>query len=108
MSDFRSIDKNDDGYISLDELTDSLRAHKLPSSRADVLNLFNKVDKNRDGKISKQEYTAFAQSRESELRKMFQILDRDKNGILTSAEMQLGIQGLGLKVSSSQLRQVME
>ena len=53
---FKALDKNDNGYISMDEFRELLIDHGIYASNSELLNLMRRYDKNQDGKISYSEF----------------------------------------------------
>lgn len=53
---FSVLDKNQDGYITIDELSELLEDCLVSVGRPELLNLFNKYDKDRDGRISYSDF----------------------------------------------------
>jgi len=107
MKEFEAADLDHDGFLSLQELRATLTKHKIPCSGSDIDLFFATIDLNHDGKISLKEFENFALIREAELRRIFDLFDRDANGKLSSQEVKLGIRALGMHVSPGQLKQVM-
>ena len=56
---FNVLDRNQDGYVTIDELTEVFEDSLLSVPRTELLGLFNKFDKDRDGRIS---YSDFIQT----------------------------------------------
>ena len=55
---FKSLDKSDSGFISLNEFRDVLQENGVYASNTDLLSLVKRYDKNQDGKVS---YSDFVQ-----------------------------------------------
>jgi len=49
---FKSLDKNDNGFVSLSEFKEMLVEHGIYASYKDLDNLIHRYDKNQDGKVS--------------------------------------------------------
>lgn len=103
---FDSLDSDNSGSLSRDEVIRGLAARGLPSSKREVDEFFNKVDLDGDGLVSFAEYSMFAAEHVRRLREVFDSLDFDKNGRLTTGELKRAAKALGFTLSSEQLRKV--
>jgi Ca2+-binding EF-hand superfamily protein len=55
---FMAVDKDRNGFITIDEFQRILNSHNIFASSKDLQSLMGKYDKNRDGRVS---YTDFVQ-----------------------------------------------
>ncbi|KAK9130644.1 hypothetical protein Sjap_011131 [Stephania japonica] len=112
---FATFDKNGDGFITKEELGESLRSIGLFSSEKEVVGMFDKLDSNRDGLIDVDEFREMYDSlgrpkreaeeeedeelvnQEEELREAFNVFDGDRDGLITVAELGSVLSSLGLK-----------
>jgi calmodulin len=96
---FRLFDKDKDGLISKDELTDILRSLGRNADPSDVRELMNSQSSGqftaRDGKIDFDFFCTLVRSRgqmhedaEGELKDAFRVLDRVGQGFIGTMEMQ--------------------
>jgi Ca2+-binding EF-hand superfamily protein len=53
---FKALDKDNNGYISINEFRDLLAEHGQFPANKDLLNLMKRYDKNHDGKVSYSEF----------------------------------------------------
>ena len=53
---FNSVDKDRNGYITINEFQDILNSHGILASSKDLQGLMQKYDKNRDGRVSYSEF----------------------------------------------------
>ena len=53
---FKALDKNESGFITLDEFKELLLDHGIYTSSNELLNLMKRFDKNQDGKVSYSEF----------------------------------------------------
>jgi solute carrier family 25 phosphate transporter 23/24/25/41 len=105
---FESLDINNDGYLTIDELEIGMRALGVaPPSKEACRGLFKHIDSNEDGKIQLAEFRQFYFQRRKELRAVFDKLDANYDGKITSAEVAAAIERVNLKASSNQLRAIM-
>lgn len=112
---FATFDKNKDGFITKQELSDSLKNIGISTSEKDVLEMVQRVDVNGDGLIDFDEFCELFESmmsREDEnksnfngnidhedgdLRDAFDVFDGDKNGLISVEELGLVLNSLGFK-----------
>lgn len=78
---FRNLDENNDGLLTLEELTKGLKATGRIVSEEEIRDLFNKIDQDKNGTISFSEYLAGAIDRdklfsEERIIKVFKIFDK--------------------------------
>ena len=52
---FKTTDRIDQGYITVDQLRSLLNEHKYYPSEKELINLVNRYDRNKDGRISYSE-----------------------------------------------------
>ena len=102
--DFEKLDLNRSGTLCREEVKQGLRARGLPCSHEAVGKLFEQVDRNADGSISYEEYLEFVSRRIVELRAVYDAVDKNGDGRLTSSELRSAAATLGYSISSSQLR----
>ena len=95
---FQMIDKNRDGFITLDEINsfqDGVLGDKFGSIMGRAVKpreLFSILDQNNDGKVSYAEFLAGATDKaqllnEERLKMAFNVLDMDGNGMVSSQEL---------------------
>ncbi|PIA42351.1 hypothetical protein AQUCO_02000064v1 [Aquilegia coerulea] len=112
---FSTFDKNGDGFITRQELGDTLRNIGLFSSDKEVASMIEKLDINGDGLIDLEEFCEMYESigrsstqhglgedvkeddEEVELRDAFDVFDGDKDGVITVEELVSVLSSLGLK-----------
>nr|AAP06488.1 similar to 16 kDa calcium-binding protein (EGG antigen SME16 in Schistosoma mansoni [Schistosoma japonicum] len=89
---FKSIDKNSDGYLTKSEIIKCLERFGFKKNKAEeVIKLY---DENKDNKISKEEFMRATNKKLRQcdvscaaLRKIFREMDRDKNGTVSKDEL---------------------
>ena len=77
---------------------------KIPISKKEVARLFNSIDVNKDNKITADEFDTFVKTRHNQIKIVFEKIDRDKNGTISSEELRFSVQSLGYSISNDQLR----
>ncbi|XP_061991753.1 calmodulin-like protein 3 [Rosa rugosa] len=111
---FATFDKNSDGFITKQELKESLKNIRVFMSDEEVEEMVNKVDANGDGLIDFSEFCLLCQGQsivnggedgneagevdqEEELREAFGVFDKDKDGLISVEELGVVLCSLGLR-----------
>lgn len=116
---FATFDKNGDGFITKQELRESLKNIRIFMTEKDVEEMVVKVDSNGDGLIDYEEFCLLckAMSRddqdgdgkleaaqdeegdggEGDLKEAFDVFDEDKDGLISVEELGSVLSSLGLK-----------
>nr|GLL29908.1 calmodulin-like protein 3 [Ipomoea trifida] len=107
---FATFDKNGDGFITKQELKDSLKNIGISMEDKDMAEMMEKVDENKDGLIDLHEFCELCNSllgvesseREGDdgdknLREAFEVFDGDTDGLITAEELSKVLGSLGLK-----------
>ena len=106
-ADFQAVDLDGSGKIDRRELHRVLTQRSLPCSPAAIDNFFRKADANQDGYIDQAEFKTFVERQEAKLKKVYDSLDRNHDGRLTSQELRRGAKELGFRLSADQIRSVL-
>ncbi|XP_010241567.1 PREDICTED: calmodulin-like protein 3 [Nelumbo nucifera] len=119
---FATFDKNSDGFINKEELTESLKNIGISTTDAEVKDMIERLDANKDGLIDLDEFCKLYDSvgkpqdrgrkdgeegsteeedggvdQEMELKEAFDVFDGNKDGLITVEELSLVLESLGLK-----------
>ena len=113
---FATFDKNGDGFITKQELKESLKNIRIIVTETEVEEMVVKVDSNGDGLIDLEEFKilcrkilsggedqisgcggAAGEGGGGELKKAFDVFDRNKDGLITVEELWWVLSSLGLK-----------
>ncbi|KAK4391602.1 putative calcium-binding protein CML28 [Sesamum angolense] len=109
---FATFDKNNDGYITREELRESLKNIGISAGERDVADMVEKVDSNGDGLIDFDEFCELfnsisgggdydAEGRaegvggDGDLKEAFDVFDGNKDGLITVEELGLVLSSLG-------------
>jgi calcium-binding protein CML len=96
---FDQFDANKDGRISLPELGSVLQAMGSSYSDAELRRVMVDVDTDSDGFINLEEFALLCKSPSSELKDAFDLYDQDKNGLISSKELHLVLNSIGMTCS---------
>lgn len=111
---FDSIDKDHDGFIGSDELTtffrDEFRA-KVSQPNADLMDVLdnessNFVSFNKFSKLIKHTHVMEQKSERDDLEELFQMLDVEGCGYITSAELKSCLDNLGESMTEQQVQEL--
>ncbi|KAL3535893.1 hypothetical protein ACH5RR_004354 [Cinchona calisaya] len=108
---FATFDKNSDGYITEQELRDSLNSIGMGMTEKEIADMMKKVDSDGDGLIDLDEFCESFDSlllgggemseeqelEEGDLKEAFGVFDGDKDGLITVKELGLVLSSLGFK-----------
>ncbi|KAL6221660.1 hypothetical protein ACLB2K_005056 [Fragaria x ananassa] len=109
---FATFDKNSDGFITKQELKESLKNIRVFMSDEEVDEMVKKVDANGDGLIDFSEFCLLCQGQsilsgeeeagneveqEEELKEAFDVFDKDKDGLISVEELGVVLCSLGLR-----------
>jgi calcium-dependent protein kinase len=88
---FKRFDKNNDGKLSPDEITDLMKS--IGKGPEEAQKWMQEVDQNNDGVINEEEFkqgyaVAVLGSSEEQLRGAFAMFDKDKNGFVSAQEIE--------------------
>ncbi|PIN09696.1 Calmodulin and related proteins (EF-Hand superfamily) [Handroanthus impetiginosus] len=99
---FATFDKNNDGFITRQELKESLKNIGISAGETDVADMVEKVDSNGDGLIDFDEFCKLFDSniisgdnRDGDLREAFDVFDDNKDGLITVEELGLVLTSMG-------------
>lgn len=108
---FATFDKNNDGFITKQELKESLRNIGIVMEDSEISEMVAKVDENNDGLVDLDEFCELCNSflgvemaagdeeRENlddDLREAFDVFDGDKDGLISEEELSRVLSCLGL------------
>eukprot|EP01043_Picozoa_sp_COSAG02_P000654 COSAG02_NODE_12_length_58022_cov_242.077379_37_plen_464_part_00 len=106
---FKELDTDGDGKItSTAELREGLRRLNLGATNAMVDAIMEIADQDNDGVITLEDFQRFVYKRESEIKDVFQSLDRDEDGLLTHADLIIMMQRLELPATDDELDQMVQ
>ncbi|XP_060210069.1 calmodulin-like protein 3 [Lycium barbarum] len=113
---FATFDKNNDGYITKQELKLSLKNIGILMEDKDIVDMVEKVDSNKDGLIDLDEFYELCHTflgikevnegemnpeevakREKDLKEAFDVFDHDKDGLISEEELSKILSSLGMK-----------
>ncbi|XP_039054798.1 calmodulin-like protein 3 [Hibiscus syriacus] len=92
---FATFDKNGDGFITKQELRDSLKNIRLFTTEKEVEDMVVRADANGDGLIDFDEFCILCGG-EDELKEAFDVFDKDKDGLISFEELGSVLSSLGL------------
>ncbi|XP_063954890.1 calmodulin-A-like [Lytechinus pictus] len=111
---FNSFDRNNDGVISVDEFGDVIRSLGHKHSKKDIEEAIQRFDENKNGTIEFDEFikmvgllpTSDKEQDQEELKKAFQLFDKDGNGYISAAELKLAMTTLGEPLTDDEVAEM--
>ncbi|PGH11730.1 hypothetical protein AJ80_06991 [Polytolypa hystricis UAMH7299] len=106
---WETLDTRREGQLDLKGFKKGLKKMDHPLKNADHMleDVLEAVDTSGDGKIQYNEFRAFVESAEKELWKLFQTIDKDKNGHLDKQELKAAFAKADLAVPNSKIDEFM-
>ncbi|XP_042323750.1 calmodulin-like protein 3 [Sceloporus undulatus] len=111
---FLLFDKDGDGAISTQELGTVMRSIGQNPTEAELQEMIKKLDTNKDGMVDFPEFLTLLGARmksadsEEEIRKAFQVFDRDGNGYVSAAELRHIMTKLGEKLTDEEVEDMIK
>ena len=111
---FHIFDKNDDGYISKEELSQVMYNFGHVMSNEELDQMFGVVDKDGNGLIDFKEFLNLMnsankeQNAEEEMKNLFALIDANQDGFLSEKEIRDMMKGLGEKVKKKHIRKMIK
>jgi len=111
---FASFDKNDDGFISKQELSEAMTClgHKISNEELD--DIIKAVDSDGNGLVDFKEFinlmdnNCLVQSMDEEMQHLFKMIDKNNDGFITEKEIKAMLKGLGEKVRKKDIRKMIK
>lgn len=107
---FEIFDRDQDGYITIQELAEIMRNLGDPPTEENIQDMISEVDIDGSGNINFQEFISLMARRmrdgdlEEELKLVFKLFDRDGNGKIGHSELKSLMIGIGEKISDDEIR----
>ncbi|KAF9451587.1 calmodulin-A [Macrolepiota fuliginosa MF-IS2] len=117
---FQLFDKDGNGAISPQELTDVMRDLGQTPTEAELKVIMRDLDTNKDGNIDFSEFLCLMSARskvsrtgkvddnEDEIRETFKVFDKDGNGSINLEELKTVMKNLGVKVTDEECKMMMK
>ena len=111
---FKLIDQDGSGSISAEELGFLMKSIGQNPTAAELQDMINEADSNRNGQIELHEFIDLMakkineSDKEDEMMDAFSIFDRDGDGYITIAELQLVLTYLGEEGNNEEINQMIQ
>merc|ERR550525_1887260 len=99
MKAFEQADKDNDGFLSMEEYVKVFSEHGVNISKEEVALYFSSKDRDRDGRISYEEFCGKKTVNE----KAFEALDINSDGYISKQELMIASQRTGRRLSKTEV-----
>ncbi|CAL5193688.1 unnamed protein product [Lathyrus oleraceus] len=108
---FCLIDKNKDGFITVDELTVTIRTLDGNPRKEEIQNMISEVDIDGKGYMDFEEFLnimsrKIKENMYDELKEAFKVFDRDQDGYISARELRYVMKNLGEKLTYEEAKQM--
>ncbi|XP_076829313.1 solute carrier family 25 member 24, like [Brachyhypopomus gauderio] len=105
---FDKLDKNKDGFISVEELHDEMRRVGVVSVDEKAQIIMTKFDRNYDGRLDYQEFLSYMMDREKKWKIDFHALDKNKCGSIDQEDIINLFMELGVAISKPNAQRIIQ
>ncbi|KAI8967427.1 putative calmodulin [Mycotypha africana] len=111
---FNLFDKNGDGTIDINELSQVMRNLGQEASDAEVKDMIKEVDADNNGTIDFQEFLTIMSrmkandDAQNDLMDAFKVFDKDNDGYITQDELRTVMTNLGQNLSAQELEEMIK
>ncbi|XP_051555644.1 calcium-binding mitochondrial carrier protein SCaMC-3-like isoform X1 [Myxocyprinus asiaticus] len=105
---FDKLDKNEDGFISVEELHSEMRRIGVVPVCEKAQAILSKYDQNEDGRLSYEEFLIYMTDREKQWKIDFHALDRKKCGAIDLEDIMTLFKELGVVLSKPNARRIIQ
>jgi len=109
---FASFDKNDDGFISKQELAEAMSNFGHIISNDELDDIIKAVDSDGNGLVDFKEFmnlmdnNCLVQSVDEEMQHLFNMIDKNNDGYITEKEIKVMLKAMGEKVRKKDIRKM--
>ncbi|KAL6989467.1 hypothetical protein U1Q18_015216 [Sarracenia purpurea var. burkii] len=109
---FCLLDKDGDGYITIEELATAIKSLGQNPTQEELWNMFNEVDVNGNGKIEFEEFLHLMARKmkeseaDEELKEAFKVFDKDQDGYISATELRNVMLNLGERMTDEEVEQM--
>ncbi|ESP04512.1 hypothetical protein LOTGIDRAFT_170757 [Lottia gigantea] len=105
---FKKIDKNKNGIVDFDDLTEALKAMDIHTTPAHAKKIFDKCDEDHDGQIDFREFVKYVTEHEQTLKLFFKKIDTNSDGIIDANEIKASFQKLGVNIDKKEAENLLK
>ncbi|XP_026854119.2 solute carrier family 25 member 24, like isoform X2 [Electrophorus electricus] len=105
---FDKLDKNNDGFISVEELHNEMRRVGVVSVDEKAQIIVTNYDRNYDGRLDYQEFLSYMMDREKKWKIDFHALDKNKCGFIDQEDIIHLFKELGVAISKSNAERIIQ
>ncbi|KAJ1697109.1 hypothetical protein LUZ62_027547 [Rhynchospora pubera] len=111
---FSLFDKDNDGFITKQELATVIRQLGQNPSDEDVQEMISEVDTDGNGTVDFSEFLSLMEKKlketdsEDELREAFKVFDKDNNGFISASELRTVLMNLGENISDAEVDEMIK
>ncbi|XP_055058770.2 solute carrier family 25 member 24, like [Misgurnus anguillicaudatus] len=105
---FDKLDKNRDGFISVEELHSEMRRIGVVPVGEKAQAILFKYDENKDGRLSYQEFLIYMMDREKKWKIDFHALDRNNSGTIDLQDIMILFKELGVLITKHNAKRIIQ
>ncbi|XP_041020610.1 calmodulin-like protein 11 isoform X2 [Juglans microcarpa x Juglans regia] len=109
---FCLVDKDSDGYITMEELATIIQSFNENPTKEEVRDMIGEVDADGNGTIDFEEFLNIMarkmKVRTEELKEAFKVFDRDQDGYISANELRHVMMNLGERLTDEEAEQMIK
>ncbi|XP_063076321.1 solute carrier family 25 member 24, like [Engraulis encrasicolus] len=105
---FAKLDKNNDGFVSVEELHNEMRRIGVTAAQEKSQTIVNNYDQNKDGRLDYDEFLGYIMDRERKWIINFHALDKNKCGVIDQGDIIELFKELGVVITKRNAKKIIQ